>query len=170
MAGIAAVARILFNMGRDEILPKKFFGKLHNKLKTPVNNIILVSIVAASALFYSDNVFGAASLISFGAISGFILVNISLFTFFYIKRKERGPAAVLRYVVMPGIGLIVCIVLFISIEVSAKILGFSWLAIGIVYLAIMTKGFRVKPKEMRLDESEGEAVIATEEAREEREE
>ena len=50
---------------------------------------------------------------------------------------------------MPGIGLAVSLFLWFNIDSSAKILGGVWLAIGIVYLAFKTKGFRVLPEEMK---------------------
>ena len=59
MAGMAAVCRILYGMGRDNILPKRFFGKLSPRFQTPVNNILLTTLIALTVLFYQDNLFGA---------------------------------------------------------------------------------------------------------------
>ena len=152
MTGIAAVSRIMYTMGRDNILPKKVFGKINTKFKTPVINIIIVSIVAFSALFYAENLAGAVALVSFGAVSGFVLVNLSVFVYFVIKKKNRDPKSIVRYAILPLIGLVVTVVLWINIERNAKILGLVWLAIGIVYLGIKTKGFRELPAEMNFDE------------------
>ena len=49
-----AVSRILYGMGRDNILPKKFFGKLSRRFQTPVNNIVLTTLIALTAIFYQD--------------------------------------------------------------------------------------------------------------------
>ena len=35
---------------------------------------------------------------------------------------------------------------------AGKIVGFSWLAIGVIVLAIKTKGFRQLPPEMKIEE------------------
>ncbi len=152
MAGMAAVSRILLGMGRDNILPKKFFGRISPKFQTPVNNILLTTAIAMTALFYQDNLFGAASLISFGAVIGFFMVNLSVIFHYYIKLKLRGGKNTLKYLILPGLGMITLIVVFINIENSAKILGSIWLAIGVVYLAIKTKGFQELPPEMKLEE------------------
>ena len=152
MAGLAAVSRILYSMGRDNILPKKFFGKLSSKFKTPIYNILLTTLIALSALFYQDNLFGAASLVSFGAITGFIMVNLSVFSHYFIKEKKRSPRDIFRYAIMPGIGFCVCVFLWFNIESKGKIVGFIWLALGVIYLAIKTKGFRELPPEMNLEE------------------
>ncbi len=152
MAGLAAVSRVLYGMGRDGALPKAFFGKLNRKFQTPVNNIVLTSLIALTALFYQDNLFGAASLISFGAVSGFIMVNLSVIMHYYVKQKRRQGIDLLKYLLMPGTGIIICAVLWISLETNAKILGFGWLAIGIVYLALTTNFFRKLPPDMKLDD------------------
>lgn len=148
LAGLAAVSRILYTMGRDNILPKKLFGKLSIKFQTPIFNILLTSIIALSAIFYADNVFGAVSLVSFGAITGFILVNLSVIVHYVYREKRRSGKELLQYLIMPGIGLAVSVFLWINIDASAKLLGGAWLLLGIVYLAFKTKGFRVLPKEM----------------------
>ena len=152
LAGMGAVSRILYGMGRDNILPKKVFGKLSPKFQTPVNNIIITTIIAMTAIFYADNVMGAASLVSVGAVCGFFMVNLSVICHYIIRGKERGGAAVVKHIIVPAIGMASLVVVFYFIETPAKILGGIWLLIGIIYLAIKTKGFRELPPEMKLDE------------------
>lgn len=152
MAGMGAVSRIMYGMGRDNILPKKFFGHLSKRFKTPVYNIILTTLIAMTAIFYADNVMGAASLVAFGAVCGFFLVNLSVIFHYYIKGKKRKGFDMFRYLIAPAIGMITLVIVFWYMESAAKILGLIWMAIGIVYLAIKTKGFRQLPPEMNLDE------------------
>lgn len=153
MAGMGAVSRLLLGMGRDNILPKKFFGSVSKKFNTPVKNIILVSILACSGIFYADNLVGAAELISFGCIIGFIMVNISVFMLFYRKKGMRqGIKNKLMYMIIPLIGAIILIIAFFFIGSGAKILGGIWTAIGLIYLAVKTKGFKELPPEMTFDE------------------
>ena len=152
MAGMGAVSRILYGMGRDNILPKKFFGKLSPKFQTPVNNIVLTTLIALTAIFYQDNVMGAASLVSFGAVCGFFMVNLSVISHYIIRGKERGGAAMFRHLVIPALGMESLVVVFYFIETPAKILGGAWLLVGILYLAIKTRGFKELPPEMKLDE------------------
>ena len=45
----------------------------------------------------------------------------------------------------------VCIFLWINMSHTAKIVGLIWLGIGIIALAIQTKGFRKLPPEMELE-------------------
>lgn len=153
MAGMGAVSRILLGMGRDNILPKNFFGSVSKKFNTPVKNIILVSVIACSGIFYADNLIGAAELVSFGCIIGFIMVNISVFMRFYIKKGQRsGLKNKLMYMIVPLIGAAILIFAFFFVGKGAKILGGIWLALGIIYLAVKTKGFKELPPEMHFEE------------------
>lgn len=85
MAAIAAVSRVLYSMGRDRMLPQRLFGRLSTRFGTPLNNILLTSALALTAVFSSDNLLGAASLTSFGAITGFVMVNVSVICHFVTR-------------------------------------------------------------------------------------
>lgn len=148
IAGMAAASRILYGMGRDGALPRRFFGVLHARLRTPVNNILLMTGIALTAIFYSDNLMGAASLVAFGALSGFVLVNYSVISHFFIRARRRRGLDLVRYLVVPATGMAVCAVLLYNVDDAAKTLGLVWLALGICYLAVSTKGFRKPPVEI----------------------
>ena len=153
MAGMGAVSRILLGMGRDNILPKKFFGSVSKKWNTPVKNIILVSIIGCTGIFYADNLIGAAELVSFGCILGFIMVNLSVVLHFYKHKGLReGAKNKLMYLIIPGVGAVALAIAFIFVGTGAKILGCIWLLIGLVYLAVKTKGFKELPPEMTFEE------------------
>lgn len=150
IAGQGATARVLLGMGRDGFIPKKFFGYVHPKFKTPSRNILLSMAVGLTALLFQDSLTNAMSLVSFGAITGFILTNVCVIFRFWIKDRERGGAAVIKYMILPIIAAAVCVYLWLSLTATAKIVGFSWLALGVVFLAVKTKGFRELPPEMNL--------------------
>lgn len=153
MAGMGAVSRLLLGMGRDNILPKKFFGSVSKKFNTPVKNILLVSVIACSGIFYADNLIGAAELVSFGCIIGFIMVNVSVFMHFYVRKGMReGVKNKVKYMILPLIGAIILIIAFFFVGTGAKILGGIWTVIGFVYLLVKTKGFKELPPEMTFEE------------------
>lgn len=164
LAAIAAVTRVLYAMGRDRLLPARFFGRLSPRFGTPVNNIVLVSIVALTAIFYADNLIGAASLTAFGAITGFIMVNVAVVSHYVVRERRRSPRELLRYLVLPALGVIVNVVLWVSIDTSAKLLGLAWLVLGLIYLAVISKGFRRYPQPIR-EEGEEDEVPAPADAR-----
>ena len=150
IAGQGATSRILLGMGRDGFLPKSFFGYVHPKFKTPVKNVLLTAVVGLTALIFQDSLTDAMSLVSFGALLGFVLTNICVVVRFWVKDKERSGAAVLRNLIIPVIAAAICVYLWLSLPMAGKIVGFSWLAIGVIVLAIKTKGFRQLPPELNL--------------------
>ncbi len=150
IAGQGATARILLGMGRDGFLPKKFFGYVHPKFKTPSKNILLTAAIGLTAIIFQDSLMNAMSLVSFGAILGFIFTNICVIVRFWVKDKERSGAAVVKYLIIPVIAAAVCVYLWLSLPMLSKIVGFSWIAIGLIVLAIKTKGFKELPPELNL--------------------
>jgi hypothetical protein len=50
--------------------------------------------------------------------------------------------------VIPVIGAIIDIALLTQLDSKALILGCSWLAIGVVYLLVLTRGFTRQPPDL----------------------
>lgn len=141
LTGQASASRLMFSMGRDEVLPKKFFTHLHPKYKTPIYNILLMcSISIAGALFLSINF--VAELMSFGGLVGFMFVNLSVIVYYYFRKKEKK---LVRYFIIPGLGFLICFYLFINLSPMTLKVGIIWMAIGVVYALITTKGFKKLP-------------------------
>lgn len=141
LTGQASASRLMFAMGRDNVLPKKFFTHLHPKYKTPVYNIALMctlSVIGALLLPISL----VAELMNFGALAGFLCVNLAVIVYYYFKQKERN---ILKYLLIPGTGFLICFYLWIHLSPLTLKVGFAWLAIGFVYALIKTKGFKESP-------------------------
>jgi putrescine importer len=150
VAAQASASRILFGMGRDGALPKKFFGYIHPKYKVPTWNIFLLGAICLTSIFMSLSV--AVSLVNFGALTGFVLVNLCVIVHYFIKKKRRSGLDFFRFLIAPLIGMTVCATLWWGLDINSKTLGFSWLAVGIVYLAFLTKFFRKLPPDMSMQE------------------
>ena len=120
-ASQASAARVLYAMGRDGQLPKAFFGKLDEKTKIPVNNIILIGFLSLSALFLSLTF--VASFINFGALLAFTAVNISVIALYFVKRKERSFKGIIIYLIIPLIGASLTAWLLFNLDAQSKILG-----------------------------------------------
>lgn len=150
VASSASAVRILYGMGRDGLLPKKIFGYVNKKTKVPSINAVIIGIISMSALILDLS--AAASLVNFGALLGFVMVNISVIAHYFIKGHNRSGSGIIKFLICPIIGAIICAILWLNLDGLSKILGFIWLAIGFVALAISTKFFRELPPEMHLDE------------------
>ncbi len=143
IAGQLGAARLLYGMGRDNVLPRRLFSYLDTRHNSPVYNILLVGIIAvigALALNYQKT----AELINFAALLAFMGVNLSAINqlFFRAKPSERN---VITDLMIPALGFLFCLWIWISLPGSPKIMGGIWLAAGIAYLAVSTKGFRKQP-------------------------
>lgn len=145
LAAQAAVARLLFAMGRDGVLPKRVFGLVSAKFHTPWFNILLAGLIGLGAIFL--DVSTSTSFINFGAFTAFTLVNISVIAYFIRHRRTESlnPG---RYVVIPIVGALVDAALLTQLDSKALILGGSWLAIGIIYLLVLTRGFTRQPPDL----------------------
>ncbi|WP_371366389.1 APC family permease [Pseudomonas sp. QL9] len=147
----ASASRLLFAMGRDGVLPKAFFGTLSERFGTPVGSIVLCGVVALLAL--EMDVTTSTSFINFGAFLAFSLVNLSVIFHYWIGGKQRGPRELVLFLLFPLIGLVADLWLMVSLDHLAIYLGLSWLTVGVIYLGLLTGGFRQQPPEMHFEEA-----------------
>jgi amino acid transporter len=154
IAAQASASRLLYAMGRDGVLPRRIFGRLSPRFSTPVLNIVTIGIIGMVALFL--NVATSTSFVNFGAFTAFTLVNLSVLVSYAkmspAERKVAMPGGILRNVIVPLLGAASCFYLLVHLDSNAIILGLSWLAIGIVILLALTRGFRRNPPELSSQE------------------
>lgn len=143
LASHASVSRMMLVMGRNNVLPRRVFGHISPKTSTPTWNIVIAGVIGLSAIFLDlATVF---QVIAFGALVAFTFVNISAFAWFAVRKGMRRTfGEVFKYIVLPVIGTVLTVVLWFSLSETALIAGLVWAAVGLLYLAIITKGFRKK--------------------------
>lgn len=145
-SGIAAqlaAARLLYGMGRNDALPKGFFGKIQAKRRIPANNVLLIGAIAlAGGLLASwPEIFSyerGAEMLNFGAFIAFMGVNAAAFVHYYLRAQEKKIGNLL----MPLVGFAFCGWIWWNLSPPAKIAGSIWLAAGVAYGAWKTSGFR----------------------------
>jgi amino acid transporter len=144
MTGQVGAARLLFGMGRDNALPRRFFAYLDPKLNTPTRNIWLIGIVAyiGTQLITFEE---AGEILNFGAFLAFMGVNLATFWQFAVAPPAGRKRRLLSDVVMPLVGFLFCLWIWLGLKTPAKIVGGSWLLLGLTYSAIKTRGFRTHP-------------------------
>ncbi|MFH8615732.1 APC family permease [Streptomyces sp. NPDC017979] len=155
MVSQASVSRIIFSMGRDGLLPRRLFGRLHPRFGTPVGALVLVSAVAClSVVLTLDQ---AVVMINFGALAAFSMVNLSVVKH-YLFGAGRGPLtarSLLVNGVLPGLGFATTVWLWTSLTGTTFVVGLVWMAAGLVILAITTRFFTRQPPELHMDGAEG---------------
>ena len=150
IAAQAAGSRLLFAMGRDGVLPRGFFGKLHARWHTPVFSILAIAGVGLIAVFM--DVATSTSFINFGAFIAFIMVNVSVIVYWMRQRQAGRQLNPVLYLVCPAIGVLVIGFLLSQLDMHAVTLGSIWLVVGVLILAFTTKGFRNQPPQLALEE------------------
>ena len=149
LTGTLGAARLLFGMGRDNVLPKKFFGQLKPGTSTPANNILLIggmAFVGAIVLYHIGNAYEhAAELLNFGAFLAFMGVNFACFWQFSVRVRAGYRRRLLADALLPLIGFVVCSYFWWNLNALAKTVGGIWFAVGILYVGYKTNWFRSAP-------------------------
>jgi len=150
LTGTLGAARLLFGMGRDGVLPKKFFGYLKPGSSTPTYNILLIGGVAfagAELLYHIGNAYEhAGELLNFGAFLAFTGVNLACFWQFTVLAQWKGVKwRLIQDAVLPLTGFLVCGYIWWNLNHLAKTVGGIWFAIGILYVGYKTNWFRSAP-------------------------
>ena len=137
MSSHLGAARLLYGMGRSNALPRSFFGAIEPKNHVPRNNVLLVGALALAGAFAMSYTLGA-EMLNFGALIAFMGVNAAAFVRYYLREPKKrwtnlGP---------PILGFFICLFIWLHLGWQAKLAGGIWMAAGIVYGAVKTKGFR----------------------------
>lgn len=143
-SGIAAQAtasRLLYVMGRDGVLPGKFFARLSKRFSTPSTSIALIGLIGLFAMFL--DVAMSTSFVNFGAFTAFTMVNVAVIaTWIRSPQRKTDLRGILRNLVCPVLGAAACLFLLLHLDAHALILGCSWLVLGVIIMALVTHGFR----------------------------
>lgn len=140
-AGIAvqlSSSRLLYFMGRDGVLPKRIFGSLNARTKTPIPCLLVTGAMCFIGLDLDLQT--ATSFVNFGAFLGFTAVNVCVIAYFLRNRHTPG-VGVFGYAIFPALGAVVTVYMLTQLSTTAQIIGVCWLAVGVAYLLWLTRGF-----------------------------
>lgn len=141
MASQLGAARLLYSMGQDGALPKRFFASLSRRARVPRNNVILIgAICLIGAMIFSYSL--GADLLNFGALLAFMGVNISS----TLRAWRQGRWSQWLPMLSSLAGFATCAVLWWSLDPIAKIVGTCWAVAGILLWAVRRR-FTVLPAE-----------------------
>jgi amino acid transporter len=157
LTGSLGAARLLFGMGRDNVLPKRLFGYISPKTHIPTYNVIVISLLAfggAVGLNYIGSAYEhAGELLNFGAFLAFMGVNFATFWKFGVQAVGGRTRQVLVDIILPLFGFVFCGVIWWNLHPIARTVGGIWFVLGIGYAVIKTRGFRRKPLMIDFSES-----------------
>ena len=138
---LLGAARLLYGMGRSGALPRGFFAYVDPKRRVPRNNVWLVGVLALVGAIILERSGGydlGAQLLNFGALIAFMGVNLAAFVHYFVRKRERTLGNALP----PLLGFAVCLLLWINLSWTAKLVGLAWVIVGIAFGAWKTRGFR----------------------------
>ncbi|WP_348790014.1 APC family permease [Leifsonia sp. NPDC080035] len=161
LASHASVSRMIYVMARNgNGRVSRFLSFIHPRFRTPATAVLLVGAVSLLAAAFTLEF--VSSMINFGALIAFTVVNATVIIHFALRRREvRGASQIIRNIVLPAIGMLLTGVLWANLHLDALTYGIIWLTIGIITLLVLTRAFR-RPLRARLDE-DGDAAIITRE-------
>ncbi len=137
MGAQLAAARLLYGMGRSGAIPRAFFGAIEPERHIPMNNIVFIGAIALAGAFLISYERGV-QLLNFGAFIAFMGVNAAAFVHYFRREHDKHWLNS----VSPALGFLICFFIWLNLSRAARIAGTIWLAAGIVYGAVRTKGFR----------------------------
>ncbi len=144
LTGQIGAARLLYGMGRDGVLPRRAFGRLNAKTNAPDFNIVLIGLITIGGAF-TLSYEHSAEVLNFGAFLAFMGVNAAVVKTFYSQRLQHN---LLRDVLAPVAGFLFCAGIWWSLPSLAKWIGGIWITLGLIYLAVLTRGFRRPPAQL----------------------
>lgn len=121
-------ARLLYAMGRDNVLPRRYFGVIEPKRHIPRNNVLLIGALALCGSLVISYQLGA-ELLNFGAFIAYMGVNASAGVHYFIRGKNRGWS----YLLLPVAGFLMCFYSWLNLSRAATIAGLAWFACGVLY-------------------------------------
>ena len=151
LASHASVSRMLYVMGRNgRGRVSRVFSFVHPKWQTPALSVIFVGLVSLLAI--PLNLDFIAALINFGALMAFTFVNLTVIVYFALRKKEvRTPKEIFTNVVLPALGVVATVILWVNLSPDSFRYGMIWLVIGIGVVVFLTRFFR-QPLRITLEE------------------
>ncbi|SCZ13986.1 MULTISPECIES: APC family permease [unclassified Pseudomonas] len=128
----ATTTKVIYCMARDKKLPS-MLTKL-NRNETPIIALYLVAALSLIiAILAKDHIEMIVTMVTFGALTAYVMLHISVVFFF----KSKADKSFFKHVVSPVIGAaVLCYALF-SANSNAQFVGVAWLLIGCVVAWIL---------------------------------
>jgi APA family basic amino acid/polyamine antiporter len=137
--------RVLLAMARDGLLPKSFFGAIHDKFRTPYKSTILtgafVAIVSGTIPLHF-----LAELTNIGTLFAFVVVCAAVIIMRRTHPNAERPFRAPFYPVVPILGIVFCITLMLALGWHNWVRLFVWLALGfVIYFSYGKKHSHLEP-------------------------
>lgn len=153
LASHASVSRMLYVMGRNGHGPvSRTFSFIHPRYQTPALAVLFVGLISLLAI--PLNLSFVAALINFGALMAFTFVNLTVIVYFAWRKKlVNTPKEIFTNVILPALGVIATLILWINLSPDSFKYGLIWLVLGIAIMLGLTR-FGTKPLRITMEEDQ----------------
>ena len=147
-------SRILLAMGRDGLVPNKFFGAVHPVYRTPWKSTILTGVfVMTLAGFLPLTIL--AELVSIGTLLAFVIVCAAVLVMRKTHPNTARPFKAPLVPFIPLLGIFTCLTLMLSLPADSWARLIIWLLIGfVIYFAYGRNHSVMRRIEKQIDEKE----------------
>src|SRR5713226_7372186 len=123
--------RVLYAMANDGLLPKKFFGAVHPKFRTPYKNTMLVGLLAAivGSVTPIDDI---GRMVNIGTLLAFVIVCIAVMVLRSTNPEQARPFRTPWVPVVPILGILFNGYMMYKLGWINWARLFGWLVIGLV--------------------------------------
>ncbi len=138
LAGLLGAVRLLYSMGRDNVLPRKIFGHLNAQRGNPSYNVIIAGVLA----YLGTLTLGwehAVEILNFGALMAFMAVNLAAVKHFGFSPEMAGKRQPFLDIIVPTLGFLFCLIIFFGLQGSTLVVGGVWTFVGGIYVIVKTK-------------------------------
>ena len=106
--------------------------------KTPYVAALFVGILSIIlvAIFEQLGVDAISRLVNFGALTAFMMLNLTIIWHFFYKKRTGNVG---RHLILPLIGFLIIAYVWFNLDSLSKTMGLIWLVCGGVYYLVLTK-------------------------------
>jgi basic amino acid/polyamine antiporter, APA family len=153
LVSISSQARILLAMARDGLLPRKFFGAVHEKFRTPWKSTIVTGMfVGTATAFLPLRIL--ADLVSIGTLSAFVIVCAAVLVMRRTHPDAERPFRAPFVPLVPILGIATCMLLMFSLPAENWLRLGVWLLIGfVIYFAYGRHHSLLNDQVIQIDEA-----------------
>jgi len=123
--------RVFLAMARDGLLPRDFFGAVHERFRTPWKSTILTGVFVAFAGGLIP-LHILAELVNIGTLLAFVLVCGAVLIMRRLHPEAERPFRAPLFPWVPILGIIFCLTLMLALGWHNWLRLGVWLAIGLV--------------------------------------
>jgi len=134
-------SRILYGISSDKALPA-IFSAIHQKRKTPWAAVAIIGALSAGFVFVGD-IGTVANISVFAIIMVFVLVNLALIWLRYkqpdAERPFRSPVSVGKFPVLAALGIVTPILGLVQLDLFVIVMGLGVVVCGVLFYCVYSR-------------------------------